>query len=118
MILVDSSVWIDHFRRNNRRLAELLEHDQVLTHPAVIGELACGNLKSRETVLRDLKSLPSVTIAGDDEALHMIEAHRLSRKGIGWIDALLIASALLTGCRLWTMDARLAKVWATVQPNS
>ena len=104
MILVDTSVWIDHLRRGNERLKSLLHDDQVLCHPFVIGELACGNLHNRNEVLYLLEALPGVPVADHTEVLHLIDAHRLYGQGLGWIDAHLLASALLTGCELWTSD--------------
>lgn len=108
MILVDTSVWVAHFRFDNAGFAELLERQAVLTHPFVIGELACGNLKNRTRVLGDLEALTAVTIAEHRMVLHMIDVHRLWAKGIGWIDSHLLASALITRCALWTLDKRLA----------
>lgn len=89
---------------------ELLAEGLNLTHPLVIGELACGNLRYRAEILDSLRELPSATVAADDEVLALIEQQRLWGKGIGWIDAHLLASALLTGCRLWTLDRRLRTV--------
>ncbi len=109
MILVDTSVWIDHFRRGNATLVAALEREGVLTHPFVIGELACGHLKKRREVLNLLAALPAAVVATDEETLHFIETHRLMGKGIGYIDAHLLASVALTeGARLWTLDKRLA----------
>lgn len=108
MILVDTSVWIDHFRRGNRELVEALEREDVLTHPLVIGELACGDLKNRAEVLHLLAALPVAPIATDDEALLLIEKRRLMGRGIGYIDVHLLASvALSADARLWTLDKRL-----------
>ena len=108
MILVDTPVWIDHLRSGEPRLVALLERGQVLMHPFVVGELACGNLRRREEVLRYLGELPRVPVASEDEALGFIEAHRLMGRGIGWIDVhLLAAVALSPGARLWTRDRRL-----------
>ena len=104
MILVDTSVWIDHLRVGNERLRALLQNDQVLCHPFIIGELACGNLHNRNEVLHLLEALPSVPVADHSEVLHLINTHRLYGQGLGWIDAHLLASALLTGCELWTSD--------------
>ena len=104
MILVDTSVWIDHLRVGNERLRALLQNDQVLCHSFIIGELACGNLHNRNEVLHLLEALPSVPVADHSEVLHLINTHRLYGQGLGWIDAHLLASALLTGCELWTSD--------------
>ncbi|HEX2167560.1 MAG TPA: type II toxin-antitoxin system VapC family toxin [Longimicrobiales bacterium] len=109
MILVDTSVWIGHFRRSDRLLMELLEAGEVLTHPFVVGELACGNLPAPEEVLGLFQQLPTAPSASDPEALHFIERHRLMGRGIGYVDVHLLASAALAdGARVWTADARLA----------
>jgi predicted nucleic acid-binding protein len=110
MILVDTSVWIEHFRGGVPRLKELLGHGTVLTHPAIIGELACGNLRQRDQILADLQRLPRVPVADSAETLYLIESKRLWGRGIGWTDALLIASALLTRSELWTLDRKLEAV--------
>jgi predicted nucleic acid-binding protein len=108
MILVDTSVWIDHLRSRDAVLESLLEAGHVLTHPFVIGELACGNIKYRETILSLLKDLPAAMTATDDEALLYIEKHTLMGIGIGYIDIHLLASVALTGAAgLWTRDKRL-----------
>lgn len=109
MVLVDTSVWIGHFRGQEIRLSSLLSDGLVLMHPFVLGELACGNLPQRARVLQDLKALPSATAARDSEALRVVEELKLWGKGIGWVDAHLIASALLSNCGLWTLDERLRK---------
>lgn len=110
MVLVDTSVWIDHFRKGQSMLAELLVEGAVLTHPFIVGELACGNLKQREKILSSLDALPSAQPALDREVSRMVEARRLYGRGIGWVDAHILAAALLTNCRLWTLDSRLAEV--------
>lgn len=108
MILVDTSIWIDHLRAGDTELAALLNGNQVLMHPFVLGELACGNLRNRSEVLRLLKDLPHVVRAADDEALFFIERHTLMGRGIGYVDAHLLAAVTLDGsARLWTRDARL-----------
>ena len=109
MILADSSVWMDHIRTSNVRLQELLLEFRILTHPFVVGEIACGNLRDRDPFLGSLQKLPSVIVAGHKEALRMVNERRLWGQGIGWIDVHLLASALLTGCRLWTLDRRLGE---------
>ena len=111
MILVDTSVWIDHFHSRVPALAELLDEGEVLTHPFVIGELACGTLKHREQVLDSLTNLPAMVVATDDEVLRFIERHRLMGKGIGYVDAHLLAAVRLTeDAELWTRDKRLREV--------
>ena len=110
MILVDTSVWVEHLRHGLPRLATLLQAGEVLIHPWVIGELACGNLRNRSQVLDLLQGLPAATVASDAEVLLLIEGDRLMGRGIGYIDAHLLASARLSQCRLWTQDLRLAAV--------
>ena len=105
MILADTSVWVDHLRAGHKALAAQLDAGMVLTHPFVIGELALGNLRQREIVLEALADLPHASVATDAEVLHFIERHALSRRGIGYIDAHLLAAAKLTaGAELWTND--------------
>jgi hypothetical protein len=111
MILVDTSVWIDHLRRADAELIVSLEGTMVVVHPLVIGELAGGNLKNRATILDLLRRLPSAIEATHDEALMFIERHGLMGRGMGYIDALLLASTALGGdTRLWTRDRRLGRV--------
>jgi predicted nucleic acid-binding protein len=106
-VLVDTSVWIDHFRRPNADLELLLEEGRVWTHPFVIGELACGSLARRAEVLRLIETLPSAAVATHDEAMTLVERHRLEGTGLGWIDVHLLASARLTRQSLWSTDRRL-----------
>ncbi len=111
MILVDTSVWVDHLRAGDEELAELLNSAQVSAHPFVVGELACGNLRDRAEVLRLLQDLPQTPVARDAEVLFFIEQHRLMGRGVGYIDAhLLAATALSDSARFWTRDQRLAAV--------
>ncbi len=108
MILVDTSVWIDHLRSRNETLAALLEGGEVLVHPFVIGELALGHLRQRDLILMSLQDLPCAKIASDPEVLRFIGERRLFGLGVGYVDAHLLAAALLTaGTLLWTLDARL-----------
>jgi len=108
MILVDTSVWIDHFRGEDNGLRECLDRGIVLTHPFVIGELACGNLNNRNYILSMLSNLPTADEASDGEVIKFIEKRSLYGRGIGYIDMHLLASAALTpDDRLWTMDIRL-----------
>jgi predicted nucleic acid-binding protein len=109
-MLVDTSVWVDHFRRGNPALSDRLTRDEVWCHPFVIGELACGNLAHRMEVLSLLATLPSPVTATHDETVLFVEKNRLMGKGIGWVDAHLLASAVLTRIPLWTMDRRLSAV--------
>ena len=111
MILVDTSIWIDHLRTADPTLVSLLDHNGVLTHPTVIGELALGSLARRATVLTLLGSLPIAVRASDDEVLAFVDAYRLHSSGLSLVDAHLLASAFLTpDARLWTRDKRLVAV--------
>ncbi len=111
MILVDTSVWIDHLRHGDEVLSRLLERNQVGTHPFVVGELACGNLRNRPQILNLLRALPRFPVADDAEVLFFIETHRLMRRGIGYIDAhLLAATQLAIPAKLWTRDRRFATI--------
>ncbi len=112
MILVDTSVWIAHFRKAGSRLGELLSEGLVMVHPFVLGELACGNLRNRVRILSDLEALPCAVSAAHEEVMRLIEARKLWGFGIGWIDAHLLASALLSGCQFWTLDGRLLRAAA------
>lgn len=109
-MLVDTSVWTDHFRRRNVRLAEQLEAMQVWTHPFVIGELACGNLARRSEVLASLGALPHAPLVDHHEVLEFIERQRLAGKGLGWLDMHLLASARLARLPFWTQDKKLALI--------
>ena len=115
MILVDTSVWIEHFRRGANRLETLLNKSLVLCHPFVVGELACGNLKNRDEILTLLKTLPEAHVAEHSEVLHLVNAHRLYGCGLGWIDMNLLASTLLTECGLWTLDKQLKNTAAKLK---
>lgn len=109
MILVDTSVWVSHFRRTDAHLSALLEDGRVLTHPMVVGELACGRLTRRAQVLDYLAHLEAAPVATHDEALYFIEEHDLIGRGVGYIDVHLLASVVLAdGATLWSADARLA----------
>ena len=109
MVLADTSVWIQHLRCGEQALADRLSDGLVLMHPFVCGELACGNLKDRAATLWYLRALPVVKPASDDEVLQLIDVRRLWGRGLGWIDAHLLASALLASCRFWTLDKSLAR---------
>jgi predicted nucleic acid-binding protein len=112
MILVDTSVWIDHFRNGNSELEELLINNEVMIHPFIIGELACGSIKNRNEILGLLNELPHAVVAEHQEVLKLIEDRKLYGKGIGLIDAHLIASALISNVGLLTIDKPLEKVVA------
>jgi hypothetical protein len=109
VILVDSSVWIDHLRRTDELLADLLHRQQVLMHPFILGELSLGHLQPRDGILEGLRELDRVIVAHDDEVMRLIERERLFGIGLGFVDAHLLASARLTPeTSLWTRDKRLA----------
>jgi predicted nucleic acid-binding protein len=111
MILVDTSVWVDHLRAGDAGLAVLLQRGLVCGHSFVIGELALGNLRQRVDILSLLRDLPPAVVARDSEVLGFIEAHGLAGCGIGYVDAHLLASVRLTlGGKLWTRDKRLLSV--------
>ena len=113
MILVDTSVWVDHLRSANAILSTLLGGGEVLGRPFVLGELALGNLRRRDTVLGDLRDLPQAVVAADEEVLDLINRQTLFGRGIGYVDAHLLAAARLTeGSKLWTRDRRLQRVAA------
>lgn len=108
MILVDSSIWIDHFRVGDAKLFALLTAEEVIAHPFVIGELSLGHIPAYDDVMDMLSDLPAITAADDREVRHMIRSNRLFGKGIGYVDAHLLASLRLTaGHALWTRDKRL-----------
>jgi predicted nucleic acid-binding protein len=111
VILVDTSVWVDHLKAGDKRLIGLLDGGAVLGHPFVIGELALSNLRQRKIVLETLANLPLAAIATDAEILHFIDRRALFGRGIGYVDAHLLAAARLTaGAMLWTRDKRLHAV--------
>jgi predicted nucleic acid-binding protein len=107
MVLVDTSVWIDHLRRGSVGLDVPLSEGQVLCHPFIIGELACGNLKNRSDILSLLQTLPEIRSAEHEEVMLFIEKHRLMGKGLGYIDVHLLTSSLLSHAPLWTLDKRI-----------
>lgn len=114
MILVDTSVWIEHFRAGNDRLKGLLLDEQVLCHPFVVGELACGALQKRREILSMLEALPAAELLEHDEVMRFLDVQRLYEHGIGWVDAHLLASTLLTGCTIWTFDKPLRRAAAAL----
>ena len=107
MLLVDTSVWVRHLREGDPDLEKLLNGGEVMCHPYIVGELACGNLKNRKEVLSLLQLLPPATLANHEEILQFIEENRLMGKGLGYVDVHLSASAVLTGVQMWTYDRRL-----------
>jgi hypothetical protein len=118
VILADTSVWVDHFRNGDVRLQEYLEKSLIAIHPFVIGEIALGRLNERRQILGLLRDLPAAEVATHEEAMAAIDAHRLHDRGIGYADAHLLASALLSDLRLWTRDRRLARVAAELSVSA
>ena len=109
MTLADTSVWVDHLRRGNSRLGQLLLDGEVLSHPFVVGELACGFLTRRSEILSLLDTLPKIAVADHEEVLRLVDSHRLYGRGLGWIDMHLLASAVLSNTPIWTLDKSLAR---------
>ena len=107
MVLVDTSVWIEHLGGGVPELETQLKSFEVLIHPFIIGELACGNLKNRLEILNLLQALPAVRQVDDEELLFFIDLHSLSGWGLGLVDMHLLTSAQLESCTLWTLDKRL-----------
>jgi predicted nucleic acid-binding protein len=111
LILVDTSIWIDHLRADNAALKRLLDVGRVLMHPFVIGELALGRMRQREMILAALSDLPRAELATDTEVLGFVDREALFGRGIGYVDAHLLASTRLSaGATMWTRDARLRSV--------
>ena len=110
MILVDTSVWVSHLRDGNSCLEKLLDSGDILCHPFIIGELACGNIRNRDEILSLLQSLPQAKIADHEEVLKFIERKNLMSKGLGYIDAHLLASSILSDSPLWSLDKKLNEV--------
>jgi len=111
LILVDTSVWVDHLRRGDPRLVDLLERSIVIMHPFVVGEMACGSLHDRASILELLQDLPAAAVAEGDEVLQFIDRHVLHGRGLGYADVHLLASVALTeGAKIWTRDKKLRLV--------
>ena len=109
MILVDTNIWVNHLRRADSTLNELLNAGKVACHPFIIGEMACGNLRNRFELIALFKALPSVSVVDPDEVLEFVEARKLMGKGLGYIDMHLLASTIVSGHLLWSNDKRLAR---------
>jgi predicted nucleic acid-binding protein len=107
LIIVDTSVWVTHFRSGSPQLERLLLDGQVLCHPFIIGELACGHLRNRKEIISLLQTLPSAQVAENEEVLDFLDSKKLFGTGIGLIDVHLLISALIIKAFLWTMDAKL-----------
>jgi predicted nucleic acid-binding protein len=115
MVLVDTSIWVTHLRKGSRQLKKLLMDAEVMCHPFIVGELACGNLKNRNDIISLLKSLPMASTIDFDEFLYFIDSNHLTGKGIGFVDVHLLAAAQLTGVPLWTADKRLTSAAAKLE---
>jgi len=115
MVLIDTSVWVDHFRRSSSELEELLLGDEVLIHPFVIGELACGQLKPRKEVLRLFNRLPHANLASWEEALFFLEHHKLYGTGLGYVDVHLLVAAKLSAANIWSLDKVLVQQAKTMK---
>jgi predicted nucleic acid-binding protein len=113
MTLVDTSVWIDHLRRGNELLVDLLNQGRAVTHPMVIGELSLGNISERGSFLELVRNLPVAKEATHDEVFAFIEKHRMWNKGLGFFDMHILCSSLIESIPLWTLDKRLAAVAQT-----
>ena len=107
MVLVDTSIWVSHLRDGDSQLEELLNNGDVICHPFIIGELACGNLKNRTEIISLLKSLPTALLVDFEEFLFFVDQNGIYGRGIGFVDVHLLASAQISGATLWTADKRL-----------
>lgn len=114
LTLIDTSVWIEHIRGANLELIQLLSNHQVLIHPMIIGELACGNIPNRELFLSDLELLPQAREVSLKEVLEFIKRHQLYEKGLGWVDMNLMASALTSNAALLTYDKKLKNTFGRI----
>ena len=112
MVLVDTSVWIDHFRSGVAELEDLLNDTEVLCHPLVVGELACGFIKNRNEIISLLRTLPTTPVLDLDEYLYFVDQNDLAGTGLGYIDIQLLASAQLANALLWSSDKKLDEVGA------
>lgn len=115
MVLVDTSIWVAHFRRSNALLENLLHDGSLLGHDLIVGELACNRLRCRQEILSLLQALPATPVVAHEELLYFIEEKRLRGAGIGYVDAHLLASAQATRIPLWTLDSRLTRVAAKLE---
>ena len=109
MILVDTSGWINHFRKTDKYLANLLSEESVLIHPFIVGELACGNIKNRKEILKLLQSLTQIKVTNHNEIIYFVEQNRLYGIGLGYIDVHLLASCIIDNAKLYTHDRKLKK---------
>jgi predicted nucleic acid-binding protein len=109
VILIDTSVWIEHLARGSKRMASLLEDGGVLQHPFVTGELACGSLHGRQRMLLFLSSLPQAEVIEHQDVLRLLDAERLHGHGLSWVDLHILASAMSSTTLLWTHDRALER---------
>jgi predicted nucleic acid-binding protein len=107
MILVDTSVWVNHLRVSDPLLSSLLTQNRVVVHPWIVGEIACGSFSKRAEVIDSLQSLPQLGVAREEEVLFFLEKHRAFGKGIGYVDAHLLTAAVIDNCKIWTTDKRM-----------
>lgn len=112
MVIIDTSVWIAHFRKANAHLQKLLSEGEVFCHHFIVGEIACGNIHNRTEIISLMQALPSTPIAAQEEILSFIDHKKLYGAGIGLIDVHLLASAFLTKASVWTVDNKLQRVAA------
>lgn len=113
MILVDTAVWIDHLHAPDAGLVDLLEHDSVVTHPMVLGELILGSIRERREFIALLTAQRTLPVVSDEEYLVFVESQRLMSRGLSYVDVHLLASTIITpGVRLWTRDRRLRRAAA------
>jgi hypothetical protein len=110
LVLVDTSVWVSHLREGNQELELLLNNGDVMCHPFIVGELACGNINNRAEILSLLQLLPMAVQVENEEVLHFIETNTLMGKGLGYVDMHLTASAMLSEVPIWTLDKNLARI--------
>ena len=114
MVLIDTSVWVEHFRKGEIRLGALLNDSRVSCHPFIVGELACGNFRNRSEILSFLGTLPMAISAEHEEVMRFIEKYHLMGKGLGYIDIHLLAAAVLSDIPLWTFDGKLDKACSSM----
>ncbi len=117
MVIVDTSVWVSHLRDGNIKLEKMLNDAQVMCHPFIVGEIACGNIKNRSEILSPLRFLPQAVQAGHEEVLYFIEKNRLMGRGLGYVDVHLCASARLIGVPIWTFDKCLDEISKQLKLN-
>ena len=117
MVLVDTLVWISHLRYGNSKLQNLLEDCRVVSHPFIIGELACGNINNRTEIISLMQSLPMLDVVEHEELLLFIEHNQMMGKGLGFVDVHLVAAAILAGVPLWTKDKKLKQACSGLRIN-